>query len=224
MMAAYSVLETNEYTGGIVFAKDKRTASRIGADQWADGEIGYIEVTRRKDLDQYEGKGVPASLLVEEGWHFECPGCYMRINDYAMEDAGLPLSGIVGVESGTIYCCHPCRREHLSRKAAVKAYEAAFQDMLRDMVRARFSDAIFVPENQWNNHAYVPHHYEPLVAREASVAFNFPGQKIGPATLTYRHEGMHGRDLIGPVKPYFTCCAGDKEAFEVWAAARGKGG
>ena len=217
-MPAYSVLETGEYTGGIVFAKDTRTASRIGANQWADGEIEYVEVSRRKDLDQYEGKGVPASLLVEEGWRFECHGCGMMINDYGMEDAGLPLSGIVGVEGCAIYCCHQCSREHLSREAAVKAYGSAFQDMLRDMLRARFRNAILVPEDQWKNRVSVPKCCDPLVVCEASIAFSFPGQKIGPATLTYRHEGIHGLNLIGPVRPYFTCCAGDKEAFEAWAA------
>ena len=223
-MPAYSVLETGEDTGGIVFAKDKRTASRIGANQWADGEIEYVEVSRRKDLDQYEGKGVPASILVEEGWRFECGGCGMMISDCSMEDAGMPLSGIVGVEGCAIYCCHQCRRDHLSREAAVKECGSAFQDMLRDMLRAQFSNAIFVPEDQWKNHVYVPKYFDPLVVREASVAFSLPGQKIGPATLTYRHEGIHGLDLIGPVKPYFTCCAGDKEAFEAWAALAQKGG
>jgi hypothetical protein len=211
-MPAYVALDTDEFNGGVVFAKNIRDARRIGANVYSSGEQEYIQVTRRKDLDQYEAEGVPARVLAEEGWWFECHGCGMRIDDCSMEDAGLPISGIVGKDGGAIYCCHTCRRDHLTRDAAVKAFGSAFLDMLADMVTARFGDAVIADRR----HVYVPR-YEPLVVMGAEVSFSFPGQKIGPATLSYRHEGKYCAKIIGPVMPEVMCCAGDKDAFEAWA-------
>lgn len=63
----------------------------------------------------------------------------------------------------------------------------------------------------------IPSHRRPFVVDQASVAFNFPGQKIGPATLEYRHSSRpSGGDMIGPAICEFSCCAGDREAFEAW--------
>lgn len=222
-MPAYVVMEMDERTGGVVFAKDKRTAERIGANKWADGEIGYVEVTRRADFDRYEDTGVPARILVEEGWHFECHGCGMRIDDSTFDDEGLPVSGIVGNESGAVYCCHTCRMQAQGREAQIKAFGDAFLDMLRDVVRTRFGEVEFVAGDSWGNHVYISRSYDPLVVSEASVAFNFLGQKIAPATLDYRHtirpSCIHpsGMDTIGPAECRFHCCNGDREAFEAWA-------
>lgn len=219
-MPAYVVMEIDENTGGVVFAKDKRTAQRVGANKWADGDIGYVETTRRKDLDRYEATGVPARVLVEDGWHFECHGCGMRIDDCTFEDEGLPVSGIVGNESGRVYCCHTCRMGALGREAQIKAMGEAFLDMLRDVVRTRFGEVEFVTDETWRNRVHISSHRSPFVVREASVAFGFPGQKLGPATLGYRHSNRpSGGDMIGPAECIFYCCTGDREAFEAWAAS-----
>lgn len=219
-MPAYVVMEMDERTGGVVFAKDKRTARRIGANEWADGDIGYVEVTRRADLDRYEASGVPARLLVGEGWHFECCGCGMRIDDITFEDEGLPVSGIVGNESGAVYCCHTCRMRALGRDAQMMAMRDAFLDMLRDEVRKRFGEVDFVLGGTWQNYVYICRSYDPLVVSEASVAFNFPGQQIAPATIVYRHPTRpSGADMIGPAECRFRCCNGDREAFEAWVAS-----
>lgn len=217
MMPAYSVLEDNENTGGIIFAKDKRTARKWGANEYADGDEGYVTVTRRRDLDQYEGKGVPAWLLVAQGWHFECHGCGMQIAEYTLEDEGMNAAHVVGKEKGSVYCCHACRMKHLAREAAIKAFGEAFQDMMRDMVVARFGEVEFLTDDLWRNGAYIQRHADPLVVQQARIAFAFPGQKIGGATLEFRHSSdIQGRQIIGPVMPQYFCCAGDKEAFEAW--------
>lgn len=218
-MPAYVVLEKNENTGGVIFAKDKRTALKIGANQFADGEAEYCNITRRRDLDQYEGKGVPAALLVDEGWYFECHGCGLRLHSDLLEEERLPVSGIVGIEGSAIFCCHTCRTEHMAREARANAFGEGFKAMLRDLVTTRFGQVEFLPEGQWRHHVYVPRGHEPLVVKEAKVAFNFPGQQFGPACIEYRHEGLHGARLMGPVKPHFTCCGGDRKAFEAWAVA-----
>lgn len=215
-MPAYIVNEPIENMGGVVFAKDKREALKWGANEYADGEIDGFEAVRRKDLDRYETTGVPAKILVEEGWWFECSGCGIEIRDSACdEDAGVNAAHVVGTVSGRVYCCHACRTLSLAEEAAQKAFGQGFQDMLRDMVRRRFgNDVIFCEHGR--NHVYVPYS-NPLVIQQASVAFEFPGQKIGPATLRYEHSGQWGASLMGPVKPHFECCFGDKEAFETWA-------
>lgn len=218
-MGAYSYLELNEWTGGIVFAKSNIEARRLGANLLNMDDIGGMEVKRRKDLDKYEGKGVPAWLLVSDGWHFECHGCGMRIDDCSMEDASLPITGIVGAESGAIYCCHTCRMEARAEHAAQEAFGEAFLDMLKDLVRNRFPniDHCFGEHRQ---HVYVQRWSRPMVVQQARVSFNFPGMKIGPATLEYHHCGnAHGSPIIGPVRPHFYCCNGDREAFEAFAAS-----
>lgn len=220
-MPAYSYLETDEFSGGIVFARSNIEARRLGANLLNMDEIGGMQVTRRKDLDKYEGTGVPARELVAEGWWFECHGCGMRINDCALDDAGLPISGIVGTQGRSIYCCHTCRMEALAEDAASKAYGEAFLEMLRDLVRARFPD-IEHHFDEHRSHVFIPRYSDPIVVAEAEVNFSFPGMKRGPAALRYRHEPphYHGGQLIGPVKPEFYCCNGDREAFEALAARR----
>lgn len=221
-MGAYSYLETDEYTGGIIFAKSNVEARRLGANLLNMDDIGGLEVRRRKDLDKYEATGVPAWLLVSEGWHFGCHGCGMRIDDCSMEDASLPITGIVGTESGAIYCCHTCRMEARAEHAAQEAFGEAFLDMLKDLVRKRFPgiDHCFGEHRQY---VYVPRWSRPMVVLQARVSFNFPGTKIGPATLEYHHCGnAHGSPIIGPVRPEFYCCKGDREAFEAFAAKGGE--
>lgn len=215
---AYSYLETDEYTGGIVFASSNIEARRIGANLLNMDGIGGIEVKRRPDLDQYAATGVPARVLVAEGWRFECFGCGRSIDDCNMDDAGLPISGVVGYEQGAIYCCHACRIEDKTKSAAVEAHGAAFVEMLKDMVRNRFPGAE-IHFGDHRHHHYVPPHYWPPVVVQASVRFEWPGQEIGPASFEYRHETHSGGCLIGPVRPEFRCCNGDREAFEAFAAA-----
>ncbi|MBV7408715.1 hypothetical protein [Maritimibacter sp. DP1N21-5] len=216
-MGAYSYLETDEFTGGIVFAKSNIEARRIGANLLNMDDIGGMEVKRRKDLDRFEETGVPAWLLVSEGWRFECLGCGMQINEDEMEDAGLPVTGIVGVEHGHIYCCHVCRMQRMAEYAACKAFGEAFLDMLKGVVTARFPD-IEPCFGEYRHHVYVPTWCSPYVVQQAKVHFSFPGMKIGPASLVYQHQAnAHGSRITGPVKPEFYCCNGDREAFEALA-------
>lgn len=71
---AYSYLETDEFTGGIVFAKSNIEARRIGANILNMDGIGGMTVSRRKDLDKYEQKGVPAWLLAAVDLDMATPG------------------------------------------------------------------------------------------------------------------------------------------------------
>jgi len=219
---AYTYNETDEWSGGVVFARSNIEARRLGANLLNMDEIAGLSVQRRPDLDEYVDTGVPARVLVEEGWWFECHGCWLRLDDCGMEDAGLPVSGIVGYEQGRVYCSHACRMESQAEDAARDAFGKAFLDMLQDVVRRRFPGAEIQFEGG-RHHAYVPR-YWPLVAQQARVEFDWPGQKIGRASLEYYHADAQGRTLIGPVRPEFRCCIGDREAFEAFAAAYPKEG
>lgn len=206
---AFLVTEDYECQGGVIFAKSNLHARKIGANLWNDDELGGMTVKRRKDLDRYKDTGVPAKLLVWEGWRFECSGCGMTIDDDIHEDEGLPTDGIVGNESGRVYCSHACRAISLATEAHNKAYGQAFTDMLKDMVRKRFPQFQHY-FGEWTPHSFV----QQGAVKQAIVYFDFPGRKYGPASLHYDHCGDRGSTLIGPVKPYYQCASGDREAFE----------
>lgn len=218
MLKAFSVLETDEHTGGIVFAKSNIEARRVGAARYGGGEISGWRVERMKGLDKFAETGVPASLLVWDGWHFECWGCGMRICDDTLTDSGRSPDDVVGKESGRVFCCHACRIQSLAETAAREAFGAAFLDMMEDRISKRFPGAD-ISFDGGGRHVYIPRDDPPYVIAEAHVAFKFPGMKIGPARLEYRHEGRFGARLIGPVRLEFRCCAGDVEAFEAFAVA-----
>lgn len=212
---AWSALKTDECTGGIVFAPNRRKAMKIASAVFNNGEVNGLEVSRRKDLDRFSKTGVPAYHLINEGWRFECHGCGLQMTADMHEDHGLPVSGVVGIESADVCCSHACRMEALADKAARKAFGESFLDMLRDTIRKRLpgEDITFAKDE---GYAYVPPGMIPLVVAYAEVRFTFPGMKFDPATLIYRHEERHGSTLIGPVRPEFFCSQGDIESFQAF--------
>lgn len=131
-MRAYIVTENDENTGDVIFAKDKRTALRIGANAYGDGEIEYVTATRAKALDRHEGQRHPGPRLDRGRVAFRVPRLLDADRRGQFYDARRPVSGVVGIEGRAVYCCHTCRMDHLAREAAIKAYGDAFQDMLRD--------------------------------------------------------------------------------------------
>ena len=79
---AYVVLENDERSGAIYFARHAITARKAGANEYGDGELSYVTCNRAPYADQFAETGmVPASVLVENGWHFECGSCGHRIDD-----------------------------------------------------------------------------------------------------------------------------------------------
>lgn len=215
-MPAYTYQETDGMTGGVIFAASDIEARRLGANTLNMDGISGMTVHRRKDLDQYEETGVPARVMIEEGWSCDCSGCGMTINDYSMEDAGLPLSGIVGIFVYDAYCSHQCRIEYLSDLARRKAFEAAFVEMMKDIIRKRF------PGIDHNFHAHSHHAYSVaesgfLVVDTARVFFEFPGMRYSPAYLELRRPYSGQGYIKGPLKPEFYCPNIDRSSFEAMA-------
>ncbi|MEO0955758.1 MAG: hypothetical protein AAFY12_12250 [Pseudomonadota bacterium] len=212
-LKAFQVQEPHEGKGGILFEKTAIAARRNGASIYNDDELRGMSVTRRRDLDKYERTGVPASVLIGEGWWMECHGCGMTITEDSLEDEKrLRWNDVVGFEHD-VYCCHACRMSSLATAAARKVFGDAFLDMMKDIVRKCFpeTEAHF---DDYRHHVYVPGQHTPFVVGQASVQFSFPGMEFGPAALVLRHEGQFGSALHGPARAIFTCCSGDREAFE----------
>lgn len=211
-------LVTTDYdgTGGVVFAKSAIEARRYGASEWNDGELGGLHVRRERDFDQFDGSGVPAWLMVAKGWWFECSGCGMTINEDSLYDRGLPVEGVVGAECSRVYCCATCEADERARTAREAAVGNAFLWHLKQRVIDRFGPVEFA-NGAWKEHVYAREVDGTVHIGQGIVSFNFPGMRIGPASLRY-NWGYGGQ--FGPPSPEYSVPRGDLEAFEAWAAAR----
>jgi hypothetical protein len=222
-LRAYAVTESGENTGGIIFARHDIVAKRWGANEYGDGDIHSMSCRRAPWADHLAESGVvPAKLMIGHGWHFECHGCGERIDEDWLRENHLPLDGVCGSQNGWVFCCARCKWRHMKYLAAERAAAEEAITCFKAVIRARFGDVEFpVTVGKYGgSHAYVIRgdrggwHWQ-----EVSVAFNFPGQQIGPAHLERRQPHGRGRNgFIGPVKPDYTCYSGDREAFEKFAA------
>ena len=83
--------------------------------------------------------------------------------------------------------------------------------LIEELLR-RFPDAIIsVPGHAYAGFTSIDGRY---LVEEISQNFEFPGMKIGPATL---HQRRSHSSFIGPIRPQFYCCNGDKDAFKAYA-------
>lgn len=220
MMAlkAYAVTEKDENTGAIYFAKHRIAAAKAGANEFGDGELGYVSCRRAKWADAYAGKGLPAKVCIENGWHFECHGCGMRLDEDMPYEHRLPISGVIGSQHGSVFCCARCKWRDMRNRAKRKALEQEAIETLKAIVLKRFPGVAFADDKDQfsGHHAYITHERGGAVWRQVAVGFYFPGMKIGAAH--FRLDDSQGR-FPGPRKAYYTCCNGDREAFEAYAAA-----
>jgi hypothetical protein len=213
---AFSVLEKDEFTGDIYFAEKAIYAAKAGANEYGNGELGAVQCRRAPWADQYANTGVPARLAVEHGWRFECMGCGITVDSDLPYEHRLPIWVICGIVSGCVFCSPRCKWKHKRRELRRKAQEAEAIEDFKKLVRRRFPDADFCDDADkfQGHHAYCTQgerggwHREQVI-----IAFKFPGMKIGPA-----HFRMEQSHKIGPPRGYYTCCNGDREAFEVFAA------
>lgn len=220
-LKAFIVTENEENTGGVVFAKTAIEARRWGANEFNDGELGGLTVRRKRTLDQYAKTGVPASVMVEMGWRYECYHCGNTVSEDDLYEQGLAASDVCGVDNGAIYCCRACEMAAASEKLKRKQLHAETVAKFEAIIVRRFPDADF---SEARHHTYFQvHHFddgrEPAwTTEQAVIEFAFPGMKIGRASLRFE-RGHHVWQRIGPPSLAFFCCGGDRESFEVYAAA-----
>jgi len=214
---AFAVTEEDEGTGGIIFAKHAIVARREGANEYAGGEFDYVRARRAAWADHCaETKMVPASLMIEHGWHFECSGCGHRIDSDFLWERDLELSDVKGFQHTMVYCTPRCEARDNLERAEAKHIETRWIRRLRKFVKRKFPDAVLLD----GGHAYSAYRNGRRAIEQASVAFEFPGQVHGPASLridTKTEWPRGGPSISKRHKPAWSCCTGDKAVFEAWA-------
>lgn len=143
-LMAFAVTEPNENLGEIIFATSDIEARRRGADEYNDGDLGGMRVRRQRHFDKYLGVGVPVSDLVEEGWHFECCGCGLKMNEDTMEEAGLPIDGILGTQHTLSFCSEDCEVAHQKWVQARDAHGDLMAEKLREYAQGLLGEIEFL--------------------------------------------------------------------------------
>lgn len=105
-LKAYSVTETCEDTGGIVYAEHHAVARREGASQFGDGDWSSVECRRAPEFDQYAEAGGPTlAQMQEHGWWTHCPCCERRICGLTWtRDDGEEMDAYVDRRDGSVWC------------------------------------------------------------------------------------------------------------------------
>lgn len=220
-MLAYAVLEENESTGGMIYARSAVAARRLGANEYADGDFSYVTCHRAPWADSYSEKPIPVGLMILHGWHFECSHCGGRIDEDMLDDKQIEPDDVIGVEHSAAYCDARCEAGAALTKAQAEHVQKRWLRRFARIVKRRFPDAVPVLK-----HAYASLRDGRHVIQEVTVAFDFPGQQHWPAELTWRrksdYNGSYRHRGVPPyrsTKPTYQCAAGDREAFEAYAAA-----
>lgn len=217
-LKAYSVLETCENTGGIVFAKHHVVARREGAAEFGGGDFHSVTCRREPGLDRYaESRVVPAADLIEMGWHFEC-WCGARCDLDSLAERGLPVDGVIGSDRGTVYCSAVCEQKHATERVERIAFEAELLERLSAWIKARLPDAyLLMDPGPWCPHFYTSKEDDVWMLRQAILAFDYPHRQHWPAQFRFEREGFDLGRRHGCISAVLTYSGGDREAFEAFA-------
>jgi len=226
---AYSVLETDEGTGGIVFASSRGQAVRRATARYFDGEEPETSCTRASWADVHAGGPVPAGEMVEHGWRFECSGCSrtidgdMRDLDGDLEEATGGLyqdwtpAAVIGTQDSAVYCTARCQEKDRIRKdksrrmrdRAVARFTRILLDRLPDARPVDVEAYGGRPGAEFRDEDGVP------LLQSVTVPFGFPGSHYGYAAIQYSPRGFHADRRIS-----YVCPSGDAEAFDVFLATQ----
>jgi hypothetical protein len=220
-MLAYAVLEENESTGGVIYARSAIAARRLGANEYADGDFSYVTCHRAPWADGYCDKPIPVGLMILHGWHFECGHCGGLIDEDMLDEKQIEPDDVIGHEHSEAYCDARCEAGAALTKAQAEHVQKRWLRRFAKIVKRRFPDAVPVLKCAHASFRDGRH-----VIAQVTVAFDFPGQQHWPAELTWRrkneHERMYRRRGVQPHrsnKPRYECAAGDREAFEAYAVS-----
>ncbi len=216
-LKAYEVFDGDE-GWAIVFAEKAVQARRYGANE-LDIEFGEVDFCRRlKWADRYaDVRSVPMSEAIRHGWWTECTCCGQRLHEDEVWAAGIEPAAVIGTIKGRAYCDWTCWIWDLKVNADLEARKQRAIRWLKRRVLRRFPGVDFA-NTKYSDHAYVTTDGTGRMrTHQAWVSFNFPGQQIAPATLRYDPDDHEVR-RSGNLRPFFMCCAGDKAAFEAFAA------
>lgn len=113
-LVAFSVMEEDENTGDIYFAKSDIEARKRGADEFADGEISYVTCRRAQWADKFAPGPVPFSAKFEQGWWVECSGCGVTIQEGGYDSKGNEIDFEIVEVGDAVYCTPACRERRLA--------------------------------------------------------------------------------------------------------------
>lgn len=231
-LKAYSVLETDENTGGIVFASRKEQAIRKATARYFDGEEPETVCHRAPWADRHVDSGVPAALMIQHGWRFECSGCLRTIDEY-MHDLhdepdettggmyeGWTPEAVIGVQDSEIYCTDRCRQDHHTRQETRRRLQERAVKRFTRILLARLPDAEPVDNDRYGGRPYASFDEDSVVPllQSVQVPFAYPDARHGYASLHYSPRGSRPDRRI-----YFMCPGGDVEAFNAYLDTHGKG-
>jgi len=159
-LRAYAVCENDERTGAIYFARYAIVARRMGANEYGDGELAYVTCTRAPWADRFaDTQDVPASVMVMNGWHFECCECGRRIDEDMPSlwenevNQGEPLNGanlryarwkpshVIGTQHSMVFCRASCEAEFQREQAEKKRVGDRAIARFERIILRRFPDA-----------------------------------------------------------------------------------
>lgn len=122
-LKAYMVSDGDD-GASIVFASNNATARREGASE-LDVDWSEVDSCRRApQFDAYAPGPVPAAVLIEHGWRYECTrsGCsswvYSDEEDRCFSTAGDP------------YCCEACMARDFAGQRGTAAAQVALQELV----------------------------------------------------------------------------------------------
>lgn len=206
-LKAYEVRDDYEGHCVIRFATNSATARREGANE-LDIEWTSVESCQRKpEFDQYAPGPVPAQVLIEHGWWFECWHCGRRVTeDLKTEvwDEGLDPDEFEVVTDGrAVYCSHTCQMTEWAERRANQAAHAA----LIELFEAKFPDCTIKGLHVYGQRLeYRQDKYSGMLC---TVRFMFPGAKYG-ATYEYGNPSLYVAN--GDIDAYHAWRAGSTEA------------
>ena len=211
--------EECENNGAIVFANRDIEARKWGADEFNEGQLGGLTCVRAPWADHLAGDPVPAKLMIGNGWNFECCGCGERIDEDWLGDNDLPLEGVIGFQHGRVFCSEICQARQNLEDAIKRDHERRAIEALKAHVpETRFPGVTICNARgaMEATHAYAAERAGSWQIQEVVVCFEFPGMKIGAASCRIDRRNEN-ETIIGPIRPRFICCNGDREVFEAWA-------
>ena len=222
-MKAYQVLEKDERSGDIYYAKHAITARKQGANEHADGDISSVECVRVPWADQFAPGPCPKLIMIDHGWWFECHGCGVKMQadapDYCdSEDCESDVAPCARhdpqryIEVGSaVYCSAECRKNYRAERAICKRLERrAIRELAAKLVHLipGVTPVVIQRKDNWRPHAYASRQKDgSFSVEQCVVSFEFPGCKIGLGT--YRYDR-------GDNEPRFYICNGDIKAWNEW--------
>lgn len=218
-LLAYTVTDKSEGTGGIIFAASSAAARRLGAQQFSDGDFSSMDCRRASYADGFAVTGrVPAYVLVEQGWHFECSNCGNRIDYDHLADKDILPEDVRGDQDCAVYCNRVCEAESELERAQAQRMEKRWLRRFRKIIKTRFPEATFPTSGYHKEHAYASRHKGKWRLEQIRVPFHLPCTTHGPAMLSIEDRRPRMNETLNrkTFRPQWTCCEGDVAEFKLY--------